>query len=55
MNYNCQPRIVVSQFTVMLGVIGFRVDHNVSFIKNQENEIRKGEGSTREKNTGKTS
>ena len=47
-NYNCQPRIVVSQFTVMLHVIGFRIDRNVSFMKNKENELRKGEGCTRE-------
>ena len=47
-NYNCQPRIVVSQFTVMLRVIGFRIDRNVSFMKNRENEIRKWEGCTRE-------
>ena len=47
-NYKSQPRIVVSQFTVMLRVIVFRVEHIISFMKNQENELRKGEVSTRE-------
>ena len=38
----------------MLHIIGFRVEHNVSFMKNQENELRKGEVSTRERKiTGK--
>ena len=48
MNYKSQPRIVVSQFIVMLRVIGFRVEHSISFMKNQEKKLRKGQVSTRE-------
>ena len=38
MNDNCLPRIVVSQLTEMLRVIGLRIDCNVSFMKNKEKD-----------------